>query len=94
MFITGVSPVTMDDVTSGFNIGRNISLHPAFNKLLGFTKQDVIELLEYYLPAQADRDNGMFSPHTDETLRLMKERNWEWALSTCTLNPFCPNIRI
>ena len=28
MFITGVSPITMDDVTSGFNIGKNISLHP------------------------------------------------------------------
>ena len=27
LFITGVSPITMDDVTSGFNIGKNISLH-------------------------------------------------------------------
>ena len=33
MFITGVSPITMDDVTSGFNIGKNISLHPAFNDM-------------------------------------------------------------
>ena len=67
MFITGVSPVTMDDVTSGFNIGRNISLHPAFNELLGFTEQNVIEMLEYY------RDNGMVLPDIDGTLKLMRD---------------------
>jgi hypothetical protein len=48
MFITDVSPITMDDVTSGFNIGRSIHLHPEFNTLLGFTEQDVVELLTYY----------------------------------------------
>ncbi len=48
MFITGVSPVTMDDVTSGFNIGRNVSLFPEFNELLGFTESDVSGLFEYY----------------------------------------------
>ncbi len=48
LFITGVSPVTMDDVTSGFNIGKNISLHPHFNELLGFTQPDVLDLLNYY----------------------------------------------
>ncbi len=48
MFITGVSPVTMDDVTSGFNIGRNISLNPIFNELLGFTRKQVAEILDYY----------------------------------------------
>ncbi len=48
MFITGVSPVTLDDVTSGFNIGKNISLDPAFNGLLGFTAADVQTILTYY----------------------------------------------
>jgi hypothetical protein len=48
MFITGVSPVTMDDVTSGFNIGQNVSLYPEFNALLGFTEQDVRGILQYY----------------------------------------------
>ena len=41
LFITGVSPITMDDVTSGFNIGRNISLRPEFNDMLGFTEAEV-----------------------------------------------------
>jgi len=48
MFITGVSPVTMDDVTSGFNIGTNISLQSRFNTLLGFCEDEVVETLTYY----------------------------------------------
>jgi hypothetical protein len=47
-FITGVSPITMDDVTSGFNIGKNVSLDRDFNRALGFTREDVIEMIEYY----------------------------------------------
>ena len=48
LFITGVSPVTMDDVTSGFNIGTNISLHPDFNEMVGFTETEVRRLVEIY----------------------------------------------
>ena len=48
LFITGVSPVTLDDVTSGFNIGANVSLSPAFSELTGFTQDDLREMLEYY----------------------------------------------
>lgn len=47
-FITGVSPITMDDVTSGFNIGENVSLDAAFNQVLGFTRSDVEQILNYY----------------------------------------------
>jgi len=53
LFITGVSPVTMDDVTSGFNIGQHISL-ARFNEMLGFTEQDVVEMLNYYALPVAD----------------------------------------
>lgn len=48
MFITGVSPITMDDVTSGFDIGDNISLRAAFNELLGFTEAELHTLLTEY----------------------------------------------
>ncbi|MGE5340990.1 MAG: AAA family ATPase [Candidatus Omnitrophota bacterium] len=48
LFITGVSPVTMDDVTSGFNIGDNISLAPVLNSMIGFTRSEVREMLDYY----------------------------------------------
>jgi hypothetical protein len=48
LFLTGVSPITLDDVTSGYNIGENISLDPGFNEMLGFTETDVREMLNYY----------------------------------------------
>jgi hypothetical protein len=52
MFITGVSPVTMDDVTSGFNIGNNISVDLRFNSVLGFTDKDVHDILDYYISVE------------------------------------------
>jgi len=48
MFITGVSPVTMDDVTSGFNIATNISTESLFSGVVGFTHADVDEILDYF----------------------------------------------
>ena len=48
MFITGVTPMTMFDVTSGFNIGSNISLHPALNDMIGFNEDELTEILDYY----------------------------------------------
>lgn len=44
LFITGVSPITLDDVTSGFNIANNISLAPEFNALLGFTETELAQM--------------------------------------------------
>ena len=67
LFITGVSPVTMDDVTSGFNIGKNISLHPDFNEMVGFTEAEVRHLVELY------RDRGLFDQDVDEAMALMGE---------------------
>lgn len=48
LFITGVSPVTMDDVTSGFNIGTNISLMPQYADLTGFRHDDLRSISDYY----------------------------------------------
>ena len=48
VFITGVSPVTLDDLTSGFNIGTNYSLSYEFNEMVGFTEQEVRDMLTYY----------------------------------------------
>ncbi len=45
IFITGVSPVTLDSLTSGFNISDNITLNPVFHDMMGFTHQEVEELL-------------------------------------------------
>ncbi len=48
IFMTGVSPVTLDDLTSGFNIGWHISTKPAFNQMLGFSTEDVRDMIVYY----------------------------------------------
>jgi hypothetical protein len=47
-FITGVSPVTLDDLTSGFNIGTNYTTSPTFNGMVGFTEEEVRSVLDYY----------------------------------------------
>ena len=65
-FVTGVSPVTMDDLTSGFNIGTNYSTSPEFNELTGFTEEDVREMLNYY------RTTCEFHHTTDELIEKMK----------------------
>jgi len=46
IFITGVSPLTLDSLSSGFNISRNYSLKPLFHDMLGFREEEVIELLQ------------------------------------------------
>lgn len=48
LFVTGVSPITMDDLTSGFNIGTNVSLRPELNAMLGFTEEEVQHLVQLY----------------------------------------------
>ncbi|NUU98454.1 AAA family ATPase, partial [Marinitoga sp. 1138] len=48
IFMTGVSPIMLDSLTSGFNITMNITIEKDFNRMLGFTKEEVIQLLEYY----------------------------------------------
>ena len=65
-FTTGVSPVTMDDLTSGFNIGTNYSLTPEFNQLMGFTEEEVREMLTYY------STTSPFHHTVDELIEIMK----------------------
>ncbi len=45
MFVTGVTPITLDSLTSGFNIARNLSVTRIFNEMMGFTEADVMALL-------------------------------------------------
>ena len=65
-FVTGVSPVTMDDLTSGFNIGTNYTLSAEFNGLVGFTEDEVRAMLDYYATTCE------FHHTTDELIELMK----------------------
>ncbi|MDY0093470.1 MAG: AAA family ATPase, partial [Candidatus Vecturithrix sp.] len=78
LFITGVSPITMDDVTSGFNIGENISLDQQYNELLGFCEEDVRDLLAYY------KDAGKLTLNVDECLGIMRLWYDQYRFSTKT----------
>ena len=65
-FVTGVSPVTMDDLTSGFNIGTNYSLSPEFNEMTGFNEEEVRAMLDYYATT------CQFHHSTDKLIEAMK----------------------
>ena len=66
IFITGVSPVTLDDLTSGFNIGTNYSLDYDFNEMVGFTEEEVREMLTYY------SQHYKFNHTVDELIEIIK----------------------
>ena len=46
IFITGVAPITLDSLTSGFNIGKDITQDEEFNEMLGFTQEELKQLLK------------------------------------------------
>src|SRR6056297_4309660 len=80
IFLTGVSPIMLDDLTSGFNIAKNITLLRAYNQALGFTQAEVEKMLDYYNILPEDKKqktledmkkyyNGyLFHPHATERL--------------------------
>ncbi|MEM9850307.1 MAG: AAA family ATPase, partial [Bacteroidota bacterium] len=57
LFVTGVSPITLDSLTSGFNIATNVSLNLRLDKMLGFTEAEVINVLESVGVAAQDLDH-------------------------------------
>ncbi len=79
LFITGVSPITMDDVTSGFNIGDNISLSLAFQEVVGFTEVEVLEMLNYY------HATGSLVGDVNEHLSIMRDWYNHYRFSSRTL---------
>jgi hypothetical protein len=65
VFITGVSPVVLSDMASGYNVGEDIYLKAAFNDLCGFTEAEIAVVLE-----QLATEGGDWSP--TEALDLMR----------------------
>ena len=59
ILMMGVSPVTLDDLTSGYNIATGITMDARFNQMLGFSETEVREMIRYYQSAgvlQADEE--------------------------------------
>ena len=80
LFITGVSPITMDDVTSGFNIGINITTDSQLNSILGFEKEEVINLIDYY------SERGVFKLDKNDTFQIMDEWYGNYVFSENNLS--------
>ena len=64
IFITGVAPITLDSLTSGFNIGLDITQNAKFNEMMGFTKDELIKMIE---------DIGLTKEEKEEIMPIMKE---------------------
>ena len=70
VFLIGVSPVTLDDLSSGYNIDWNISQAPEFNHILGFSESDVRTMFHYY------QDNGKLHPDADIEAMMAEMKPW------------------
>jgi len=81
LFMTGVSPITLDDVTSGFNIAENISLDSDLNEIMGFTEHEVETMIEYY------RQTGKIRHSTPELLEIMSRWYNHYRFSLHSLHP-------
>lgn len=60
ILMMGVQPITLDDLTSGYNIATNISLDSDFATMLGFSESEVRTMIQYYQKAglvHADEDD-------------------------------------
>lgn len=67
IFITGVAPITLDSLTSGFNISFDMSRDEEFNEMIGFTKDEVIRLM----------DTQNISKETQEELLPILKENYD-----------------
>ncbi len=72
LFITGVSPMVMSDVTSGMNIAENIYLYPELNSLCGFLEKDVADLLGK-LDTEISKGSSLPSWNVQDTLAMMRD---------------------
>lgn len=70
IFMTGVSPVRLDDLTSGFNIGWHLSMNSKFDKMLGFSTEDVRAMLLYY------KEVGMLPAGSNVEAMLTEMKPW------------------
>ena len=80
ILMMGVSPVTLDDLTSGFNIGWNISTKQQFNTMLGFSETDVRQMFQYY------KDCEQLKGDIDEMITEIKPWYDNYCFSEESLN--------
>lgn len=80
IFLMGVSPVTLDDLSSGYNIDWNISTDETFNAMMGFSESEVREMFRYY------QENDMLRGDVEEMITEMKPWYDNYCFARMSLN--------
>lgn len=80
IFMMGVSPVTLDDLPSGYNIDWNISTDPRFNAMMGFDESEVRSMFRYY------HQNGMLTGDIEAMIAEMKPWYNNYCFAPKSLN--------
>jgi hypothetical protein len=70
IIMLGVSPITLDDLTSGYNIALSITMDPRFNQMLGFSEDDVRQMIRYY------KEVGALKPEFTEDSIINDIKPW------------------
>ena len=70
IIMLGVSPITLDDLTSGYNIALNMSIDPRFNQMLGFSEEEVRQMIRYY------KEVGAIKPELTEDDIVADMKPW------------------
>ncbi|MEY8611007.1 ATP-binding protein [Parabacteroides segnis] len=84
IFLMGVSPITLDDLSSGYNIDWNISTDPRFNAMMGFDETEVREMFRYY------RQNNILTGDIETMIAEMKP----WYNNYCFARMALDNDRV
>ena len=77
IFATGVSPITLDSLTSGFNIADNITREEDFNEMMGFTEDEIRQMVKettQFAMNQNDMDKLMEELHKNYNGYLFSEK--------------------
>ena len=70
IIMLGVSPITLDDLTSGYNIALNMSIDQRFNQMLGFSEDEVRQMIRYY------KEVGSIKPELTEDSIVADMKPW------------------
>ena len=77
IFITGVMPITLDSLISGFNIATDITRDVRFNNMVGFSKEEIIEMMN---------EQNISEGEQEKLLPIMKENydGYKFSISADT----------
>ena len=70
IIMLGVSPITLDDLTSGYNIALNMTIDSRFNQMLGFSEEEVRQMIRYY------KEVGAIKPEVTEDSIIADIKPW------------------